>query len=895
MLLFISVSVGAQINLTVEGIDYTMTTHNGYEIARSSPTNLIFRYNRITTNMDDGFLLMAGDNDYNVNAGNLDGAQIYGSRFISTNTTPSGSLHALMVGYNANYDIHHNYISSYDYGLTNEGGFPDHTSTINTSGGIYYNIFKNNLYNIVNKGHDGTKIYNNTFYSAFNEQGQFIAIKESDTGGLTAPLPGCKNTKIKNNIFYYAGSFSQFHAIRIGEDNDDTEAEMDTVGLEIDYNIYYYTNTTGNKPFFGFNGATLTWEQWRALGYDEHSVILDPEFADFNEFVPASIDIIDIGTDLGSSYNTGLSTNTTWAVGAAPDMEIQGTVWQVGARLYETEVIHPADYYVATDGNDSNPGTYELPWATWEEAFTNATAGDTVYIRGGVYYKADMDPYYVANSGTSDNPIVFANYPGEVPILDCGSYRPITDYNEPIYTSGKSYIDFIGLTVRNVLQVGGDFGNGVHGFYFYNGNQVRAISCTVHNVSGVGFLSNWDTDGGAGKHYFINCDAYNIIDTLSAAGYIAGRGTGFRCSHLGETLPLGETYFESCRAWNCSDQGFSLIFDAHSYALGCWSFDNGYYAEGVTDTGNGSGFKLGDSILDTDGVKRTVTNCIAAYNKHSGITTNENHADYSGRMNVYNNTLYMNGTGGEFSGYGFYILDADGATQELETNRRIFKNNIVYASAGQDVFVAPGAGWTNEYNSWNTPPGVTITSDDFTALPATREAGIALLMGARGTNGALPLLGNYFRLAAGSDAIDAGINVGLPYDGSAPDLGAFEYDGEVSDDATDILTFTLPTQTGAATINTTNHTVAIEVNHLATVTNLTPYIEVSYGATISPTSMTSRDFTTPQTYTVTALDGTTTQNWTVTVTQEEELYVPPEVDTSRMIKFNGGHLRKFRP
>ena len=90
---------------------------------------------------------------------------------------------------------------------------------------------------------------------------------------------------------------------------------------------------------------------------------------------------------------------------------------------------------------------------------------------------------------------------------------------------------------------------------------------------------------------------------------------------------------------------------------------------------------------------------------------------------------------------------------------------------------------------------------------------------------------------------------------------------QVDSTATDILTFTLADQTGAATINTTNHTVAIEVSHLATITNLTPYIAVSYGATISPTSMTSRDFTTPQTYTVTALDGETTQEWTVTVTQ----------------------------
>ena len=31
------------------------------------------------------------------------------------------------------------------------------------------------------------------------------------------------------------------------------------------------------------------------------------------------------------------------------------------------------------------------------------------------------------------------------------------------------------------------------------------------------------------------------------------------------------------------------------------------------------------------------------------------------------------------------------------------------------------------------------------------------------------------KLVAGSDLIDKGIDVGLPFNGSAPDLGAFEY------------------------------------------------------------------------------------------------------------------------
>lgn len=108
---------------------------------------------------------------------------------------------------------------------------------------------------------------------------------------------------------------------------------------------------------------------------------------------------------------------------------------------------------------------------------------------------------------------------------------------------------------------------------------------------------------------------------------------------------------------------------------------------------------------------------------------------------------------------------------------------------------------------------------------------------------------------------------------------------EVDSTATDILTFTLADQTGAATINATNHTVSIEVGYTADITDLTPTITLSYGATVSPLSGVSRNFTTPQTYTVTALDETTTQEWVVTVTQAEEPAAP--AGGSRIVKYRG--------
>ena len=86
--------------------------------------------------------------------------------------------------------------------------------------------------------------------------------------------------------------------------------------------------------------------------------------------------------------------------------------------------------------------------------------------------------------------------------------------------------------------------------------------------------------------------------------------------------------------------------------------------------------------------------------------------------------------------------------------------------------------------------------------------------------------------------------------------------------ATDILTFAFTEETGAATINSTNHTIAVEVANGTDLTNLSPTFTVSTGATASPSSGTSGDYSSAVTVTVTAEDGTTTQNWTVNVTEE---------------------------
>ena len=103
-----------------------------------------------------------------------------------------------------------------------------------------------------------------------------------------------------------------------------------------------------------------------------------------------------------------------------------------------------ADYYVAVNGNDSNPGTIALPFATIEKArlavqsriATGMTKDITVMLRGGTYYISNTLAFTAADSGVGGHRVVYRNYPDEVPVIDGGV--PITGWTETTSGSGIS-------------------------------------------------------------------------------------------------------------------------------------------------------------------------------------------------------------------------------------------------------------------------------------------------------------------------------------------------------------------------------------------------------------------------------------------------------------------------
>lgn len=69
--------------------------------------------------------------------------------------------------------------------------------------------------------------------------------------------------------------------------------------------------------------------------------------------------------------------------------------------------------YVATDGNDGNPGTADAPLRTVEKGLDSVRPGQTLYLRGGTY----VEDVQAAPAGTASARITVSAYPGERPVI----------------------------------------------------------------------------------------------------------------------------------------------------------------------------------------------------------------------------------------------------------------------------------------------------------------------------------------------------------------------------------------------------------------------------------------------------------------------------------------------
>ncbi|MCK6613333.1 MAG: right-handed parallel beta-helix repeat-containing protein [Ignavibacteriaceae bacterium] len=375
-----------------------------------------------------------------------------------------------------------------------------------------------------------------------------------------------------------------------------------------------------------------------------------------------------------------------------------------------------AQLYVAVDGNDTNPGTIELPLRTITRAIQLAAADTTIYIRGGVHeYSTTIR---LNKTGAPGKPIKIFAYPGEKPVIDFSSQPTATTSRG--FQISHNYWHVKGLEIREA----GDNGIYISGWY----NVVE--NCRIYRCEDTGL----QISGGASHNKIINVDSYENVDFTTAAE----NADGFAAK-----LSIGPgNEFHGCRAWLNADDGWDLYEGQNQVIIdNCWAFRNGINIWGIPGyQGDGNGFKLGGNYIQGP---HMVTRSVAFDNKSKGFDQNNNTAG----VTLYNNTAFRNGA----RNFSFPANPASG--------QHILKNNIAYT--GSNILSSTTL---LEANSWQS---FTVRDTDFVSLDTS------FVLSPRGSDSSLPYI-ELFRLRETSPLVDAGVNVGMAFNGTAPDLGAFE-------------------------------------------------------------------------------------------------------------------------
>jgi MYXO-CTERM domain-containing protein len=400
-----------------------------------------------------------------------------------------------------------------------------------------------------------------------------------------------------------------------------------------------------------------------------------------------------------------------------------------------------ADFYVAPDGADTNPGNMAQPFATLERAQMAAAAGDTVYIRGGIYrFSGTQATVGVSftKSGQSGKPIRYFAFAGEIPIFDLFELKPqerVTGLDVRC-----NWIHIRGLEVRGVRQiiVGDSWGVRIRGDH----NVIEQLN--VHDCEAPGIFI---TSGAS--NLILNSDSHHNYDPLEDGG----NADGFGCHSTG-----GDNVLRGCRAYENSDDGFDFINAAGTcLAEESWAFRNGFIPDTNTAGANGAGFKSGGfgnpPMTPASGAPRHVIRKNLAFgNRSIGFYANY----HPGGIDFLNNTAFDN------------PANFDMRTPSGVTSSHKLRNNVALMP-GRDIVSFNGGTDTN--NTWTLQ--VQVSNADFVSV----DQAVGLMP--RQADGSLPNLG-FLRLVQDSDLIDRGEDVGLKFTGSAPDLGAYEF-GETAD------------------------------------------------------------------------------------------------------------------
>jgi hypothetical protein len=382
-----------------------------------------------------------------------------------------------------------------------------------------------------------------------------------------------------------------------------------------------------------------------------------------------------------------------------------------------------SSFYVSTSGNDKNSGSFTAPWRTIQHAANTVTAGATVYVEGGVYNESVNFPA----SGTSSNPIIFANYPSQTSVID-GTGLAVNGTQGLVNIIDQSYVTIRGFEIRNYTTASsGPTPAGI--WVTGSGIGVKLLNNKVHNITtkaekaGNAFgIAVYGTSSTPITNLTISGNqVYSLKTGNSESVNVDGNVTHFAITnnvvHDNDNIGIDAIGFEGVGPAGSDQAKYGLISGNKVYnitSFGNPAYGNQYAADGLYCDG------CANVVFERNDVHNCDLN-IEVASEHKG-----HNASY---VTVRNNLFYnANAVGISIGGYAGGVGGSDhvvivnnslynnntknqGAEFQIQyhssTSTNYFENNIVYAG-GQNAWIYSYVGGslaTNNYNIYYSQAG----------------------------------------------------------------------------------------------------------------------------------------------------------------------------------------------
>lgn len=326
--------------------------------------------------------------------------------------------------------------------------------------------------------------------------------------------------------------------------------------------------------------------------------------------------------------------------------------------------ITAGEYYLAPNGSDTNPGTFQYPWQTILRANQSLQAGDTVFIRQG-YYKETIQP---SNNGMEGAPIIYSCYQNETPVIH---YRPAG-----ANLSGLSHIIISGIHFENCN-------------YFVRSYPQGFDHCIIKNCvmkNQTGWCGIEIGDGCSYNKIFNNFIDSNGVegDCIHIGMDAVGEEFGAQYNLVAYNECTGAMHSGICCAGDKTQ--FNIIRENYIHDIGDINIVTGALTSWVLIEGN----RCHNPGMDPDGAcaiqirseHTIIRNNILSRDAHSEIDhsaaavelQSTDDRPFVRHNKIYNNVIYNFNQGNtSWNGIKLAVYNKD-----IQFGPNIFKNNIIY-------------------------------------------------------------------------------------------------------------------------------------------------------------------------------------------------------------------------